>query len=370
VPERVGVDSRLPSLTGLRFLAALGVFGFHVHAQGLFADGTADTVVAKLFSQGAIGVSFFFILSGFVLTWSARPRATARSVWRRRAAKIFPNHVVTWVLALAGLMVASSHAVSAVDAAPSLFLMQAWVPDEQVFFAVNTPAWSLSCEAAFYAAFPLLLVVVGRIRPDRLWAVAGALVAAIIVVPAVALPMPDGVGYWFVYVFPVTRGLEFALGMVLARIVREGRWIGVGLWPATALLVVGYAISGYLPGGFSYVAGTVIPLALLIPAAAVADLSGRKTPWRSRTFIWLGEVSFAFYLLHQLVVRYVDKVLGGHTWSTLPALGIALTMLACSLLGAWLLYRIVERPMMRLLTTRRPAPEPPHVVAPAPAEAR
>lgn len=352
VPGRVS-DDRLPSLTGLRFIAALAVFGFHINVQQLFADPGAASLVSRVFGQGAIGVSFFFILSGFVLTWSARPGATARRIWRRRAAKIFPNHLVTWMVGLAALAY-TSHSIPFVDTLPGFLLLQAWIPVQDVYFAVNTPAWSLSCEAAFYAAFPFLLLAIRRVREDRLWSLAGVLVGTIILVPAIALTMSDGLAYWFVYVFPVTRALEFLLGMTLARIVKANRWIGLGLWPAIGLVVVGYALSDYLPGGFAYVSGTVIPLALVIPAAAVADLAGSPSPFRSRVFIWLGEVSFAFYLVHQIAMRLLDKILGDHTWSTAPGIAIALLMLAVSLFGAWLLYRIVERPVMRILTTTSP----------------
>src|ERR687894_524914 len=61
--------ARLPSLTGLRFVAAFLVFGFHLHVAHLLDEGVAGTVMELVFGQGAVGVSFFFILSGFVLTW-------------------------------------------------------------------------------------------------------------------------------------------------------------------------------------------------------------------------------------------------------------------------------------------------------------
>jgi peptidoglycan/LPS O-acetylase OafA/YrhL len=361
------LPSRLPSLTGLRFIAALVVFGFHIHTMGLFADGRAENVVGAVFGQGATGVGFFFVLSGFVLTWSARPGASARTVWRRRAAKIVPNHVATWLIALAGLVYAGSNGLSLVPVLAGLVLLQAWIPVQDVYFAVNTPAWSLSCEAAFYAAFPLLLRLVNRVREQRLWLFACGLVAVILLVPALAMPMPGDLEYWFVYVFPVTRALEFVLGMVLARIVLSGRWIGIGLWPATALFVVGYAVSGYLPDGFGYVAGTVIPLALLIPAAALADVSGRASPWRNRVWVFLGEISFAFYLLHQIVIRFAEKAFHIESLPTAPAAAFAFALLVVSLVGAWLLQRVVELPMMRLLQGSRPKATPP--VSAGPSEA-
>jgi peptidoglycan/LPS O-acetylase OafA/YrhL len=339
---------RLPSLTGMRFIAAFIVFGFHINAAGLWP------YLDVPFRQGATGVSFFFILSGFVLTWSARPGTPPVTVWRRRVAKIFPNHVATWLVVLV-----AAAAVTPATALANLSLVQAWFPGENVYFSLNTPAWSLSCELAFYLAFPLLI----KWQMRRPWLVASAATIAIITVPAIALTMPGPLEYWFVFVFPPVRALEFILGMAMARVVQQGKWIGVGLWPATALFVVAYVGSWYLPASFPYVAGTVVPLALLIPAAAVADLTGKWSPWRSKWMVWLGTVSFAFYMVHQIVIRVSEKFLDVHAFPLAAALG----MFVVSMLGAWLLYRLVEVPAERLIKgAPRPAPVTPASARTAP----
>jgi peptidoglycan/LPS O-acetylase OafA/YrhL len=166
--------------------------------------------------------------------------------------------------------------------------------------------------------------------------------------------MPADLEYWFVYVFPVTRALEFVLGMVLARIVRAGLWVRLRLWQAGVLAVIGYVASGYLPGTFGYVAGTVVPLALLIPAVAVADLTGTRSPWRGRTAVFLGEISFAFYLVHQVVIRVVEARLGPHEVGLAGAIGLSVALLGASVGLAWLLHRLVERPAQRRLSRPRP----------------
>ncbi|WP_255544132.1 acyltransferase [Micromonospora sp. ATA51] len=66
------VAGRLPSLTGLRWVAALLVFGFHVATMRIVAEPDYQAVVDWLFTLGLSGVEFFFILSGFVLVWSYR----------------------------------------------------------------------------------------------------------------------------------------------------------------------------------------------------------------------------------------------------------------------------------------------------------
>jgi peptidoglycan/LPS O-acetylase OafA/YrhL len=350
-------DHRLPSLTGMRFFAAFVVFGFHVSVAALFlhTDG-APGVLNYVFRQGATGVSFFFLLSGFVLCWSARPGDTAPRFWRRRAAKIYPNHLVTAVAAV-GVVAAAGTAVTFGGTILNFLLLQAWVPRPGIYFGLNTPSWSLSCEMFFYLCFPLILRAVDRLPVRRLWPATIATLAAVCVMPAVALLLPGGLRYWFVYVFPPVRLLEFVVGILLARIVRNGRWIRLGVRPATLLVVAAYFGSGYLPLGFSYIAGTVVPLALLIPAVAARDLRGEHSFLRTRTAIWLGEVSFAFYLVHQLVIRAVGHV-SGPTGSDAKGFAVILVMLAVTMAASWGLFRFVETPMMARLAGRRPRPVP------------
>jgi peptidoglycan/LPS O-acetylase OafA/YrhL len=359
------VYTRLPSLTGLRFVAALLVFGFHTFVEQIFAAPSASGVLAKVASQGGVGVSFFFILSGFVLTWSARSSDTVRGFWRRRFVKIFPNHLVTWAVALAILLAAAPQFLKPGAVVANLFLVQSWVPDLKYFFSVNMPSWSLSCELLFYLSFPLLLPLVRRIPVRALWWCAGGLVAAVWCIPVMATfihgggPMPPlsvtVAQFWVVYIFPLARGLEFALGMVMARVVSSGRWIPVRVWQAVLLTVAGYLAIPYLPFLFGQVAVTVGPLALLIPAVATADLNGTRSVWRSRTMVWLGNVSYAFYLVHQLVIRVGHFALGGGRWATPNAVAADLIFLAVAVGLAALLYYGVERPCMRAFAGRRAA---------------
>jgi peptidoglycan/LPS O-acetylase OafA/YrhL len=344
----------------MRFLAAFAVFGFHVHSQKFFGRGEFARVVDGVFGQGAVGVSFFFILSGFVLTWSARQEDSAGQIWRRRAARIAPSHVATFLLALLGLSLLSVHDIEPWGIVLNLVLMQAWIPNDQVYFSLNVPSWSLSCEAFFYAMFPILIQLVNRVNNRRLWPMATLLATATIATPLVETFTSPSVSYWLVYIFPITRAFEFVLGMTMARIIISNRWIGLKLWPVTGLMVVSYIASSYLPGAFSYVACTVVPFALLIASAATSDLAGEKSIWRSPLLVWLGEVSFAFYLTHHLVIRFIGKAFappsGGLSVST--AVTLSCIMLILTILCAWALHRFVEKPLYRVLTRGRSDPIP------------
>ncbi|MFR9776451.1 acyltransferase family protein [Micromonospora sp. MS34] len=373
IPAR---PARLPSLTGLRWIAALLVFGFHVGTMRIVAEPDYKAVVDKLFSLGLSGVEFFFILSGFVLVWSYRDGEPRRTFLRRRLAKIYPNHLVTFVAALA---VASWFAdpVAPWAAVGNLLLVQAWIPLDGYFYSVNNVSWSLSCELAFYLCLPFVLPHLRRARTGLLWA---AVVAAPLLVLALwpgQLLVPEESRWWFTQIFPVARSLEFWMGVAAAELMRRGRWRGPGLTLASLLFVATWVVAAQWIRAEFWAALLAVAYLLVITAAADADVRGRRTPWRSRTMVWLGEVSFAFYLVHVLVMTTVLRLTGDWGkgldgwWGPLSAIGFLLV----NLLLAAALHRWVELPMTRRLGPPRRAgaraTPAPSVPAPAgPVEAR
>ncbi|MFI6098246.1 acyltransferase family protein [Lentzea sp. NPDC051213] len=354
--------ARLPSLTGMRFIAAVLVFFHHVIWLNVFSDpGTAEVYRKYFINAGHVGVSFFFVLSGFILTVSARDNDGLGRFYRRRFFKIYPNHLVTFFLALFVIAGAGSTGLLA-----NLFLVQAWVPDYGVIFSVDPPSWSLSCEVLFYLAFPFLLRLIRKIDPDHLWYWVGGVLVAIVgvavvvgaVVPGTPI-MPDGqpvsmTQFWLVYVLPPVRALDFLLGMLIGLLVLNGKWVGLRLAPAAVLFVVVYVLSPEVPYLFGLNAVTIVPIALLVPAAALADVNGQKSWLRGRTAVFLGEVSFAFYLVHVLVMIGARPLFGATSLFSGPvAFLVIVANLIATVAAAWLLYTVVEKPAMRLFSSPR-----------------
>jgi peptidoglycan/LPS O-acetylase OafA/YrhL len=370
--------STLNSLTGLRFIAAALVFIYHCSLEFVFSDrGVSHAFETDAETTGFVGVSFFFILSGFVLTWSLRPGDRARAFWRRRFFKIAPNYVATYIAALILLALVGTPS-GITQALANLFFIQSWIPNFSYLNSVNDVSWSLSAEAFFYLAFPLLIALTARIRGQRLWYWAGGVAACVLLAPVAAqhlLPSQPHFVWgpasltqiWFVYLFPAVRAFEFLLGILMARIVMSGRWIAwYGLIPATVLVAGGYLVSLHVPFLVRFDAATVIPLALFIPAAAHADIQGRRTGFSGRAMVRLGEISFALYLVHHLVIVYGHRAFGltaagtEKTWGTPTAVAFLLGCLIVSLLLSWALFALVERPAMRRWSRpRRPGARPP-----------
>ncbi|MEU5044968.1 acyltransferase family protein [Streptomyces griseorubiginosus] len=352
----------LPSLTGLRFVAAALVFFFHSSffdpLTNPFADrGQAETFQWLFSKAGWMGVSFFFVLSGFVLTWSSRPDDTVVGFWRRRLLKIFPNHIAMWALAM---LLFAGAATPLTSWLPNLFLVHSWFPQHDIYISVNAPSWSLCSELLFYLLFPFLVGPVRRIRTERLWAWAvAAVVGMLALATAVTLLVPDrprtpegfpisAAQFWLGYNFPPGRLFEFVLGMLLARLVLAGRFPRVPLPAALALVVAGYALALNVPFLYGFTVAAIVPVAVLVCAVAMADVEGRRTLLGGRAMRRLGEVSFGFYLA-QYVVLYYGRVHVLHN-RTYGALGGVLELLALFLvtlaLGQLLLV-CVERPVMR-----------------------
>lgn len=369
----------LRSITGLRFVASFLVLICHI---GFFfmprIETEGNTVTMFIYAAGSMSLSFFFLISGFILTWIARPQEPKKAFWRRRVAKVLPNHLVTLAIAVV-LMVTAGVGLTVSNTVPALFLVQGWIPSQSVVFNFysNDPTWSLSCEVLFYLAFPWLLVLARRIRPERLWACVGALIAVVLVVPLLAGLLPDDeialgnmepwLHVWFVNFLPLSRLLEFAIGILVAQIVINGKWIRVGLIPAGVLSVVGCAAMPYVPDGYNFVAVTVVPLVLVIGEAATADISGRRTAFSGRTMVWLGEISFALFMVHWLVIVYGPMDAGDPTAMATTASGMLLDTalsIAISLVLAWLLFVLVERPVVRRWS--RPRRKPTVTAAPVP----
>ncbi|GGW70978.1 acyltransferase [Streptomyces lucensis JCM 4490] len=325
------------------------VFGLHVNNFGYFG-GIAGRYVSWGFGAGATGVSFFFVLSGFVLTWSARPGDRALAFWRRRIARVYPVHLVTLAVALLmAYTLARQPRPEPKQAVANVLLLHSWW--RPWWQTLNPVSWSLACEAFFYAAFPLLYLLLRRLGARGSAALGVLCVAAVLV-----LARADAHHWWryALYSFPAARLPEFVLGAVTARLVLLGRWRGPGLEASLALAVTGYFFVPQVAPGYSATMCTLAGFVMLIPAAAVADLNGLPSLWRRRRLVRLGELSFAFYMIHLLVLRATTQLLGTKPhYGPWAGLAVTTVLFAVSLALSWVLYEAVECPARRLLLRRR-----------------
>ncbi|MFE4543435.1 acyltransferase family protein [Arthrobacter sp. NPDC056727] len=342
--------TRLDSLTGLRFIAAMLVVLYHA----------AVTLVPEMYplvSMGQTGVTFFFMLSGFVLAWSMKPSTSKRQFYWRRFARIWPLHALTAIAAVV-LAFATQGDQSLPKFLASLFLVQAWLGEQHWVYAYNGVSWSLSCEAFFYAVFPFLALRLSRLEPGKLFRVGAAVFAAAVSLVAVLLALVPGFDWGALfYTFPAFRIAEFIVGVCLAIAMTKG-WkprFGVGTGAAAAIgsFLILEVVDGIAPWHTAGpLAGALcIPgFALLIAAYADRDrCGGRPTFASAPAMVKLGEWSFALYLVHELVLRTALE-LGPESLAERAAFAAVGVVIAIPLAGA--LYTFVERPVEARLRNR------------------
>ncbi|MBK9341860.1 MAG: acyltransferase [Dehalococcoidia bacterium] len=345
--------SRLDSLTGLRFFAAWMVLVHH------FANFAGLPGLWRYQGFGATGVTFFFVLSGFVLTWSFVPGDTPPRFYWRRFARIWPLHAVTTVLALPVFYSMRDVPYDWTAIGLSFLLLHAWVPTVTTYFAGNPASWTLSCEMFFYALHPFIVRPSLALRPPVL-AVATAAVLALVF--SVARWSPDWFSLrivgWLLYVSPLFRVGEFVLGIGLAAALKRGFRVRLGVIPAALLVAawfhVHYQLSADFPAELqkltSQATYVVLPVlyAALIAAAAQLDVDGARSWLRAKPLVLLGQWSYALYLVHATIIyALIDSigVRGNSDWNVLWLLGVSSVSIAVSA-G---LYYVVEHPIEQRL---------------------
>ena len=329
-------------------------------------------------AHGDLGVSFFFILSGFILSHVYAGRGLAdfpslRSFALSRFARLYPAYLFACALSVPAVIDRgldygfTHHDYAALALAP--LSLQAWVPGAGC--VVNCPGWSISVEVFFYALFPLLLGPVQR-RPQlwlgltlALWAaIVGGVAFGLLAKPA---PSPEAAARLdqLVLYFPPMRLPEFLAGMVLHALHARLRWspprLLLVLAPLCGLVLLELLVD-LLPRAVLNLGASAVLWAPLILAGA----SMRTGLLCHPLAIFFGKVSYGLYLLHAPIAIYADFIdrrvfagaLGTEPWR-LAALAFALAVTAAILLHLFLeeplRRRIGGRGSLRALTIRRAA---------------
>jgi peptidoglycan/LPS O-acetylase OafA/YrhL len=310
----------LHQLTGLRLFAALAVYFSHVAAPA----GAPDWLRA-LQKSGYAGVTFFFVLSGFVLALNYFDSLrTPRQVWSyaaARFARIYPVYLVALSWPAVHLWAAGK--LPEWHLAQKVLGVQAWNPDLSVAFGFLGPAWSISVELFLYATLPLLVPVVRLLdRHVMTLLTAIALVLAGLFVLAWLFdsvgrgdlqPTDPASAHRWLYRTPLVRVGDFLAGILAARIyvrirdrqanARLGGWL-IPLAIAATLLLA--ASPSLVNTAWSWDAMYAVPAVALILGLAIAPENWVSRLLSLRGVVFLGEASFAFYLVHIEVTRLVD----------------------------------------------------------------
>lgn len=365
--------SQLLNLTTLRFLAAFSVFLHHLDAFGLHPSRSLWGLNLSW------TVSFFFVLSGFVLAYSYSDRMTDRRFVGRyllqRAARLWPVHLAC--LLLLGALIGFGD-VSVLQIYLAITLQNAWLPAYGSGFALNSVSWSISVELFFYALFPLLIRLSSR-RLMGLFAANVGLVGGIILFISAAgisgRPDPAADPFWYksmvptgnaiLLFFPPVRLIEFVAGILTYRAFTVFRLTGKSVWiaqAASAVVLLGYmtqhnSVIQFIDANMSSAAAQAYRQFGAFPlfALTVFVFSHQSGPISRvlslRPLVFLGEISFAFYMVHQIVLRFLAQ-----HWTLLglsDRLAAASLAFVLSLALATALFYCVEKPTLSWIKSVR-----------------
>lgn len=333
---------QIGALTGLRAVAALWVFVFHLELRApLMPDGP----LGNLAGAGAIGMTLFFVLSGYVLVLATRDGLDPRSFFRARFARLYPLYALAAVLAVPWLIHGMDTVLeTALVAVIGVLMLQAWFPN---LFGIwnHAASWSLSVEAAFYAVFPAVRSVLRPLSAPLLLAIIAGCSALSLVFAGAHHALPDSPGFAFAYANPFFRLPEFVAGVAFGVLALSGlRVSGRLAGGALAALVVAIAATG-APGIATLWAAPAIPVIGLVLAHLTHSRGGILA---SEPMRWGGNISYAFYLFQFHVITglpHLASLSAGMFW--IVAFGLTLCL-------AWAAHTLVERPARSTLT-RPPA---------------
>ncbi len=366
------VKPRYELLDGLRGVAALVVIWYHIF------EGFATSPYDQMLNHGYLAVDFFFVLSGFVVSYAYDDRWGKMSIggfFKRRLIRLHPMVIMGAILGVVAFIIQGCTTWSGEQSPMSMvmlsmlmamFLIPAFpgqgaeVRGNGEMFPLNGPSWSLFFE---YIGNILYALALRRLSTKALRFVVVALGCGV-----VTFVMADGSGFghlgvgWSMAEYNFVGGMlrmsfAFSMGLLLQRTFRPRRVRGA-FWLCSAVLVAVLAMPYAGDESVKWINGLYDSLCVVVlfPLLVCVGASGVTTDKGSTKLCnFLGEISYPLYIIHYpsmylFYYHYASWSATPHTFSEVWY--IALAVVAGNILLAWLLLRFYDKPLRAWLTQR------------------
>jgi peptidoglycan/LPS O-acetylase OafA/YrhL len=367
---------KLDSLTSLRFFVAVMIVIRHSAAVFSF------NILNLSYEQT---VAFFFIMSGFILTYvypSFNSKYDIKRFFTARFARVWPLHFFGFLLVIATLPKVAWTSVPDVHAWPraltNLLLLQAWIPRFDYFFSFDTPSWSISTDFFFYLSFPFLIARFRQTWLKKLIFSLLLLFAMFFVCRLFHLADVAHTGHnqisidGLIYVNPLSRIIEFVLGMCTALLfmnLKQHHYQYPTLYYTAFeilffLCVFGclyftrvlisqhtfYEVFG-LTGILWFNNSAIAPFAaafIFIMAMGKGIISQTLS---KKIFVRLGDISFALYIVHAVVLQWFLPILSKFHFFSSHILYVFYWLII--LAGSYLASVFIEQPARKFILQSR-----------------
>jgi peptidoglycan/LPS O-acetylase OafA/YrhL len=358
--QHASMTERLDQLTSLRFFAAAAIVAVHIQQVILRIPGT-DWL--------GWGVSFFFVLSGFILTYvygDMSGKTTSR-FFVARIARLWPLHAFMLV-AHFGFVWDWNVTKLGPQTFSNALMLHAWIPSLNFSLSHNAVSWSISAEIFFYLLFPFAA------RSKHLW----LWILVFLVIPAALSYWINSNFNWlneimrnplpaFLSKSPYGSAVEFLVGVGAGRIyiATKGRrlipdvaWTWLEIISISLLVASAASISDVstwvgrvtvLPLGFwfSHSGGMLVFAGLIYTMAMGRGVISNAL--KARPLILLGEISFAIYMTHWTIIHFVRRKASQWQWQPFM---MALVVIVVTLAVSYVLWRFLEMPARSWIISR------------------
>ncbi|HEY1193469.1 acyltransferase [Flavobacterium sp.] len=341
---------KIEQLTFTRFLAAISIVIFHFGKKSFLFN---NDIVRSLFFNADVCVSYFFILSGFVmmLAYGNKTSLSARDYLRNRFARIYPLYFLA-ILIVLFLQIRTKN-IDLTGLIFNIFMIQAWIPG--YVLSCNPPGWSLSVELIFYILFPFIFNrIFKKVKIEKIavliigfWIVSQIVFLSLFSTYEQESNLKD-----FLMYSPIMHLNEFFIGNLAGFIFVHKLQNKKGNYDVP-ILILTVLIFFALKSSINFHNGLLA--VLFIPLIIVISLNTGfiSRIFKKKSFVFLGEISYAIYILqfpvYSLFSAYtIKKYLHINDVTVVFLLQLIILIIISSVL-----YLYVEKPIQERLKIKR-----------------
>jgi len=331
---------KIPQITFTRFVAAMAIVISHFK-KDLFLYKI--NYISDIFLRANIGVSYFFILSGFIMivAYHRKTKIDYLDFYKNRFARIYPLYVLGLLL----FLITKYSGFSFYKLFLYLFGIQSWIPGDAL--VLNFPGWSISVEFLFYLLFPLLYNYFYSKGNKSIWVITILIwvttqVFSNLYVNSSMFKGAHTASYEFIHYFPLLHINEFLMGnlagLFFVKNFREKNYDVI-----ISLIFVGILLSLiFIPLNFhnGLMAVFFIPLIYFISC----NNGILTTMFSLKPLEYLGEISYAIYIVHIPVLYILRSVLWDY-FQIYESNDVFWIYIVSLIICSALFYQFIENPL-------------------------
>ena len=343
---------RLEQLTFTRFLAAILVVVFH-YGKNVFPF--SHDAINLLLRQATIGVSYFFILSAFVMiiAYNNKDKIEFWDYMKRRFARIYPVFFLAIIILLVYFVILG-RPIEYKGLILNITMVQSWIPGFALSF--NGPGWSLAVEMFFYLFFPFLFNRFYKrysykklIVPILIFFIVSQIALHFMLYSSFYTGFPSK-SHDLIFYSPLMHLSEFLIGNLAGMFFLKGIKVRNYDFPII-ILVVFIVVLLKMKTGINFHNGMLafvfVPMIILISAnnGFISRISNYKTS------VFLGEISFGIYILQKPVYTWINSIMKYFNIDNTNV--IFYVFLSVLLISSAICYKFFETPLRKLINKKR-----------------